>query len=181
MSETLVIVYTWNESARLSEPPILPNSNQPSSENPFAPSFVGTEVDRSPGKSHLDSSYWIAFAALLVSSIVISLIGFPLGWAGVIASVSAAVRVPLLQRRHSMDVTEFASARADLPSPLALLFTSLALNIVFFVVSFIAFAAVCIPGTMAFGFASYSVVSISGIIGLICFCMMFIFSLRLRF
>ena len=135
------------------------------------------------GKSSLSKSYWLALGALLISSVMLSLIGFPLGWIGIAASITSAVRVPLLQRRHLQGGTDLLIAQPALPSPLALLFSSLALNIVFGVVSFIAFAAMCIPGTIAFGLGDVSntVASASGLFGLVCFFLMFFLSLRLRF
>lgn len=166
----------------MAEPPILPNSNEPSSANPYAPTYVDTPVPRI-AKNQLDSTFWIALAFLLVATILLSVVVFPLSLIGMFASIAAAIRVPLLQRRHAQEVGGFENTLPSLPTPLALLFTSLALNIVFIIVSFIAFAAVCVPGTIAFGFgeASYTVLGVSAVIGLACFGWMFYFSLRLRF
>lgn len=91
---------------------------------------------------------------------------------------AAAIRVPLLQRRHFQE-----DYGPILPNAFTLLFTSLAMMIVFLVVAFIAFAALCIPGAIAFGSGNSirQVAGISGAIGLLCFCMQFFVSLRLRF
>ncbi len=176
------IVRHLNEGASLSEPPILPNINEPPNENPFAPSFVA-RTDYRTAKIHLDVAFWIAVVALLVTSVILSWVGIPLGWVGVFATIAAAIRVPLLQRKYPQELSGLVNPGQNLPPPLALLFTSLAMNSVFIVVSFIAFAAVCIPSTLAFGIGDPGnvVVAISGIIGLLFYCLMFFLSLRLRF
>lgn len=114
---------------------------------------------------------------------MLSLAGLPIAWMGVFASIMAAIRVPLLQRKHSRDVSGFETSGAYLPSPLALLFTSFALMTVFVFVSLIAFVAVCLPGTIAFGLGDMSntVAMVSGLIGVLCFFSMYFLSLRLRF
>jgi hypothetical protein len=166
----------------LSEPPILPDPEYRSELqveiNPFAPTSAGVERDRSLGHVHLSSAYWVGTTVLLLVSIFMTLTGFLPGLLGLIASVAAAIRVPLLQRRHLR-----YHPTTNLPTPFALFFTSLAMMIPFVVVSFIAFAAVCIPSTLAFEApgAFNSVAVVSGLVGLLCFGTMFVLSLRLRF
>ncbi len=138
---------------------------------------------RSASGWHADTAYWVSLAILLVTSAAMALDGIPLAWLGILLTIAASIRVPLLQSRHNPESSEFDAKGGKLLPPAALLFTSLALLSVFAVVAFIAFMAVCIPGTIAFGMGdlSSSVATISGIIGFICFSLMFILSLRLRF
>jgi hypothetical protein len=182
----LVNLLSWNERASLSEPPILPNSNDPVQDNPFAPSYVGT-FPAGASRVYLDGAYWIALAILLTISGTMILFGLPLGFVAMLACGAAGIRVPLVQRRYSRMVANELQVRSILPSPLALLFSSLALNIVFMVVSFIAFMTVCIPVTLAgipnsgVWFQGNTVLMISGAVGLICFGLLFFLSLRFRF
>ena len=143
--------------------------------NPFAPTFVG--VENAVGRTELSISYWVGFTVLLIVSFSVVL-GFPIGWLGVATTIAAAIRVPLLQRRHTRMQSGF-----NLPTGFALLFTSLALMLVFVVVSFIAFAAVCIPGSIAFSMGNLGswIFWFSVAASLICFCTLFVLSLRLRF
>ena len=119
---------------------------------------------------------------LLVGVLVMFLLAFPLRWFAVVLCVASAIRVPLLQRRHNRVLSDDVQSVPRLPSPLALLFSSLAFNLLFLVVSFIAFMTVCIPGTIAFGLGdlNWTVFRLSALAGLICFCMVFYLSLRLR-
>jgi hypothetical protein len=146
--------------------------------NPFAPTSMGVERHHVVGRVNLSSSYWVGFALLLFVSILMTLSGIPMGWLALIASIAAAVRVPLLQRRHSR-----YDRTTNLLPPFALFFTSLAMMIPFVVVSFIAFAAVCIPTTIAFETvaAGFRIAALSGLVSLLCFVTMFVLSLRLRF
>ena len=131
----------------------------------------------------MSSLYWTGLTVLLIVCFTLILLGFPLrwpslGWLAVVTTIAAAARVPLLQRRH----TRQHLARS-LPNAFALLFTSLALMMVFVVVSFIAFATVCIPSSIAFGNgnAGYLILGVSVLASLFCFFTLFALSLRLRF
>jgi hypothetical protein len=131
---------------------------------------------------HLDTAYWIAVAVLLIGVVLMFLLSFPLRWVAFVLCVASPIRVPLLQRRHYRVLSDDVQSMASLPSPLALLFSSLALNLLFLVVSFIAFMTVCIPGTIAFGLGdvSWTIFWLSVLAGFMCFCMVFFLSLRLR-
>jgi hypothetical protein len=166
----------------MAEPPILPNpdyQSEPQTEiNPFAPTSIGLELDGAVGRTELSNFYWIALTVMLFVSVAMTLFGLPIGWGGIVISVTAAIRVPLLQRRHA----RFHHA-SELPNSFALFFTSLALMVAFVIVSFIAFAAVCIPGSIAFtmGDLGSAIFSLSILASLICFCTLFYLSLRLPF
>lgn len=177
-----------NESARLSEPPILPNpdrrSEPPLEINPFAPTSAGVDLGRALGRTDLSIAYWAGLTILLFVCFVMILGGIPLGWPslgwpGIVTTIAAAARVPLLQRHN----TRMHLPRS-LPNAFALLFTSWALMIVFAVVSFIAFAAVCIPSSIAFlenGNVSNLIFGVSIAASLCCFFVLFALSLRLRY
>ncbi|MDX1926445.1 MAG: hypothetical protein SFV81_08005 [Pirellulaceae bacterium] len=164
----------------MSEPPILPAPDEPTSENPFAPSYAGTFAGGAP-RVHLDAAYWIAFSVLLLGCVAMLLSSVPMSWVATFVCIAGAIRVPLLQRKHYREVA--GVIQAGLPTPVALFFSSLALSFAFVLVSFIAFMAVCIPGTIAFGFGDLdqTVFWVSGLLGLLCFCGIFFLSLRLRF
>lgn len=176
-----------NESVRLSEPPILPNpdrrSEPPTEINPFAPSSAGVDFGRKVGRTDLSVAYWAGLSTLLLVCFVMILGGFPLGWPslgwlGIVTTIAAAARVPMLQRHN----TRMHLPRS-LPNAFALLFTSWALMIVFAVVSFIAFAAVCIPSSIAFAYGNVGnlIFPVSIAASLCCFFVLFALSLRLRY
>ena len=151
--------------------------------NPFAPSSTGVDLVSGGGRTDLSSLYWTGLTVLLIVCFTLILLGFPLrwpslGWLAVVTTIAAAARVPLLQRRH----TRQHLARS-LPNAFALLFTSWALMIVFAVVSFIAFAAVCIPSSIAFAYGNvgYLIFPVSIAASLCCFFVLFALSLRLRY
>lgn len=164
----------------MSEPPKLPSlerPNEPPSDNPFAPTTSGILYRKRVGKISLNVWYWISLVTLLGILITLSVFGIVVGWAGVFMVSAAAIRVPLLQRRHCQE-----DSGPILANAFVLFFTSLAMMLVFGVVSFIAFAAVCIPSSIAvLRDENYSVALISAVVGLMCFFLQFWFSLRLRF
>ncbi len=168
----------------MQEPPRLPQPNGSNGihfeANPFAPSSAGIATEHTSSKAKLGSTFWITFVTILLVCVVAALLGYPLALGGALSILVAAIRVPLLQRRHAR-----LQGHGNLPNSTALLFSSWALMIVFVVVSSIAFAVVCVP-TALISFSSNASgltfpLTCGGMASLISFCTMFVVSLRLPF
>ncbi len=169
----------------MDEPPILSQPNDPRDDggevNPFAASAV-VEYQRPPGATTLTAAYW----ALLIVVLLLFIAGtvmFGLPLPGLVATVAAAVRVPLLQKRQAREFPERVPA-----NPFLLLLTSWVFMLVAGFASGIAFVVVCLPTSMvvlsagspedvAFAF----VLGLSGIVWLLTYLFLFRLSLRLPF
>ncbi len=186
----------------MNEPPILPPDKGPGHsfqpvdeptqlENPYAPAGSDPRpIQSTPTTPPLSSAYWMAVLGALVLMVAAS-VWFPFaGIPGIIGLVSAAIRVPLIQRRQ-------AELQAEpLPQPLWLLLTSWFLCMVFGAASCIAFCAVCIPGGFLvlgvsgnglpsggpFGVGTFGtfVLGLSGLIALACYIFLIRLSLNIR-
>ena len=170
-------------------PPLLPTSHAVGTEidadtNPFAPSVAEDLQTQFRGRSHLSSEFWLSLAAVLGTCVVAAVLGI-FQWAIMIgfASVFGAIRVPMIQKRVSRLHPE-----RTLPRPILMLFASTSFVLIMEIVSFLCFCAVCLPATLAtagdFWRGSSSeamtmILSASGIIALLAFIGMYLFSLRL--
>ncbi len=171
----------------MTEPPILPNDSQYSRpisapndlENPYAPTATAPTVGT---KLSLDLPlvYWIVLLVALAGFAMLSYVAPGLGVPAVVALVSAAIRVPLLQRRLPTMST------VDRPNPLVMLLTSWGFSLLIGAASLIAFCVICVPaGILAFsidgaGIAVPIVFGLSGLIALIVYVWLFWLSLNMH-
>ncbi|MEC8556361.1 MAG: hypothetical protein VXZ82_15230 [Planctomycetota bacterium] len=170
-------------------PPVLPTADTVGAEtdanaNPFAPSVTDDGQTHLRVRAHLPSEFWLSLAAVLGTCVVAAVLGI-FQWAIMIgfASVFGAIRVPMIQKRVSRLHPE-----RTLPRPILMLFASTSFVLIMEIVSFLCFCAVCLPATLAtagdFWRGSSSeamtmILSASGIIALLAFIGMYLFSLRL--
>lgn len=173
------------------EPPILPedsrgelSSDDPALgpeklENPYAPTAEGPALEVSQAL-YLPMAYW---TLLLLAFIGLTSLSFPapgLGIPALLALVSAAVRVPLLQRR-------LASIPASQPAhPIGMLLTSWVFSLLIGAASLVAFCVICVPaGFLALsvngqGFGISMVAGISGLCALGVYVFLFRLSLKMQ-
>ncbi|MEM7557935.1 MAG: hypothetical protein AAF394_02305 [Planctomycetota bacterium] len=170
-------------------PPVLPTAHTVGAEidanaNPFAPSVADHSQNHLRGRAHLPSEFWLSLAGVLGTCVVAAMLG-SFQWAIMVgfASFFGAIRVPIIQKRISRLHPE-----RTLPRPILMLFASTSFVLIMEVVSFICFCAVCLPATLATagdflgGSSSEAmtmILSASGIIALLAFIGMYMFSLRL--
>ena len=172
------------------EPPILPedlrgefNSDDPAPvpeklENPYAPTAQGPTLDVSQAL-YLPMAYWVL---LLLALVGLTLLSFPapgLGIPALLALVSAAVRVPLLQRR-------LANIPTSQPAnPIGMLLTSWIFSLLIGAASLVAFCVICLPaGFLAMsvngqGLGISTVFAISGLCALGVYVFLFRLSLKM--
>ncbi|MCA9179809.1 MAG: hypothetical protein KDA51_00110, partial [Planctomycetales bacterium] len=115
----------------MTEPPILPDDSQlrPATsvanefENPYAPTATAATA-KTAQSLDLPPAYWVALLVAFGGFALLSYVAPGLGVPAVFALVSAAIRVPLLQRRLPTMST------VDRPNPLVMLLTSWGFSLV---------------------------------------------------
>ncbi len=149
--------------------------------NPFAPSATHRQEHLDRAAAQLEFAYWLSAGIMTVLCLFLALYGFVPAWGGLIVTLAATLRVPLLMSKNARKPIP-----QRLPSSFALLFTSWALCLCFISVSGIAFVAFCLPtGLMLASYGNAPTFSLAFTIGCLagglCFCTLFILSLRFPF
>lgn len=171
----------------MNEPPILPDDsqyNQPTSapnefENPYAPTTAAPTAQTAQSLD-LPPTYWVVLIAAFGGFAILSYVATGLGVPAIFALISAAIRVPLLQRRLPTMST------IDRPNPLVMLLTSWGFSLVIGAASLVAFCVICVPmGFLALaadgkGNAIPIVIGLSGFITLFVYVLLFRMSLKMH-
>ena len=148
-------------------------------ENPYAPTASATTAQTAYSMD-LPLAYWVALLVAFGSFTLLSFVAPGLGVPAVFALISAAIRVPLLQRRLPTMST------VDRPNPLVMLLTSWGFSLVIGAASLVAFCVVCVPmGFFAIavdgeGYAIPIVFGLCVLIALFVYVLLFRMSLRMH-
>ncbi len=166
----------------MDEPPIIsnepPDPREPPEVNPYAASASSPP---SAGSIRLSRDYWIVLAMAIFVFGLLCYLAPGLGVPAMTATIAAAVRVPLLQRRFRTQYTDRQISR-----PLILLCTSWLFCLAMSAAASIAFVVICIPA----GLASIAIANgedtaiavafgLSALLALAAYILLFIVSLRL--
>lgn len=169
-------------------PPVLPTADTVGAEtdanaNPFAPSVTDDAQTQMRGRAHLPSEFWLSLAGVLGTCVVAAVLG-SFQWTIMIgfASILGAIRVPMIQKRVSRLHPE-----RTLPRPILMLFASTSFVLIMEIVSFICFCAVCLPASLVTAGSFLRgpdqtiivILSLSGLVGLLAFIGMYMYSLKL--
>lgn len=149
--------------------------------NPFAPIAPHRQEHLDRATARLDLAYWVSAGTMTALCLLLAFYGFLPAWGGLIVTLAATLRVPLLMSKNARKPMP-----QRLPNSFALLFTSWALCLCFISVSGIAFVAFCFPSGLLLASYGYQpplgpAVTIGCLAGGLCFCTLFILSLRFPF